>query len=79
MPLSSYTVIPEVAYELSKRKGKIKTVLDIGIGFGMYGMVVRNYLDEGVQPFQVLLHEAQGNSEFMDKKRYSKQYAIITL
>jgi 2-polyprenyl-3-methyl-5-hydroxy-6-metoxy-1,4-benzoquinol methylase len=55
MPISSYTVLPEVAYQLSKRFGQIKTVLDVGIGFGIYGALVRNYLDSGVLPFKTRL------------------------
>jgi 2-polyprenyl-3-methyl-5-hydroxy-6-metoxy-1,4-benzoquinol methylase len=55
MPISSYTVIPEIAYELSLRLGKINTVLDVGIGYGIYSAIVRQYLDSGVQPFRVIL------------------------
>lgn len=55
MPLSSYAVAPEVAYLLSVRKLQIKSVLDVGCGFGFYGMLVRNYLDEGKEPFQIYM------------------------
>lgn len=53
MPISSYTILPTLAHELHCRAPK--TVLDLGIGSGMYGMIVRQYLDMGVQPYKTKL------------------------
>jgi len=41
MPISSYAVIPEVIHHVEKTSHK--RVLDLGIGNGMYGCLVRNY------------------------------------
>lgn len=53
MPISSYTILPTLAHELHCRAPK--TVLDLGIGLGMYGMIVRQYIDMGVQPYKTKL------------------------
>lgn len=42
MPISSFSVIPDVVHELQQAK----RVLDIGIGNGMYGCLIRNYLPD---------------------------------
>jgi len=42
MPISSYVVIPEVTNNLIVKNPK--TVLDVGIGNGLYGCIVKNYL-----------------------------------
>lgn len=41
MPISSYAIIPDVIRELEKKQPE--TVLDLGIGNGMYGALIRNY------------------------------------
>lgn len=42
MPVSSFAVIPYVIDKLTKNNPK--TVLDLGVGNGMYGNLVKNYL-----------------------------------
>ena len=44
MPISSYAVIPDVANKLIIQEPK--TVLDVGIGNGLYGCLVKNYLPD---------------------------------
>lgn len=44
MPVSNYTNIPIIMKKV-KPLGKVRSVLDIGCGFGKYGMLFREYLD----------------------------------
>ena len=53
MPIGSYSPIPHLASHLLKHRPD--SVLDLGIGFGMTGAVVRQWLDDGVQPFTTTL------------------------
>lgn len=64
MPIGSYSVIPHVGYQISLRKNVIKTVLDVGIGFGMNGVIVRQYLDDGVLPFSVWLDGVEAFAKY---------------
>jgi len=53
MPIGSFTVIPHVAKQLAtQRPGR---VLDLGIGSGFYGAVVRQWVDLGVRPWNTFL------------------------
>jgi SAM-dependent methyltransferase len=53
MPIGSFTVVPHVAKLLATaRPGR---VLDLGIGSGFYGAVVRQWADLGVQPWRTKL------------------------
>lgn len=53
MPIGSFTVIPYVAKQLATRRpGR---VLDLGIGSGFYGAVVRQWVDLGVRPWRTFL------------------------
>lgn len=42
MPLSAFSIIPDISFELIIKNPK--TVLDCGIGNGLYGAVIQNYL-----------------------------------
>lgn len=58
MPIGSYSIVSHVARELaSARPGR---VLDLGTGFGLYGAVVREWLDFGVRPFATYLVGVEG-------------------
>ncbi|OYP38810.1 class I SAM-dependent methyltransferase [Rhodopirellula sp. MGV] len=50
MPIGSYMAIPTLATELIHQQPK--TVLDLGMGFGMMGVAVRQWLDLGVHPWK---------------------------
>jgi hypothetical protein len=53
MPIGNFTVIPHIAMQLSaQRPGR---VLDLGIGSGFYGAVVRQWVDLGVRPWNTFL------------------------
>jgi len=54
MPIGSFSVLPDAVLELVNKHPK--SVLDLGIGFGMYGAAVREWIDMGVYPFRTLLH-----------------------
>ena len=53
MPIGSYSSIPYLASHLLKKRPA--TVLDLGMGFGMTGAVVRQWLDGGIEPFKTTL------------------------
>lgn len=53
MPIGSYALVPHVAHALCQRQPQ--RVLDLGIGFGIYGAVVRQWLDQGVRPWRTHL------------------------
>jgi hypothetical protein len=58
MPVSSWAVTPEVAKIILINQPK--TVLDLGIGHGMNGAIVRNWLDNGVKPYKTHLEGVEG-------------------
>jgi predicted TPR repeat methyltransferase len=53
MPIGSFTVIPHVAKHLTTAQPR--RVLDLGIGSGFYGAVVRQWVDLGVRPWRTFL------------------------
>lgn len=53
MPIGSYSLVPHVAHVLFQCQPR--RVLDLGIGFGMYGAVVRQWLDLGMRPWRTCL------------------------
>jgi predicted SAM-dependent methyltransferase len=58
MPIGCYSLVPHVAYHLVTRRAR--RVLDLGIGFGIYGGVVRQWLDLGVRPWSTYLVGVEG-------------------
>lgn len=62
MPIGSYALTYNIAHEIWKRKPA--RVLDLGIGFGMQGALVRQYVDQGVQPFKTVLHGVEGFEQY---------------
>lgn len=57
MPIGSFSLIYHLADQLQKHRPK--HVLDLGVGFGLSGAIVRQYLDHGV-------FELKSNPEFPD-------------
>src|SRR5690606_3575305 len=53
MPIGCSSFVPEIATQLSRQQAR--SVLDLGVGMGMYGAVVRQYLDMGVRPWRTRL------------------------
>jgi predicted TPR repeat methyltransferase len=53
MPIGSYSAIPTVASEMIKRTPS--RVLDLGLGSGMLGATVRQWIDLGVKPWRTFL------------------------
>lgn len=58
MPIGCYSLVPDVAYRLATRRPR--SVLDLGIGFGHYGSVVRQWLDNGILPWDTYLVGVEG-------------------
>ncbi len=53
MPIGSYAHLPWLTQALLE--GRPQTVLDLGMGFGGGGVIVREWLDLGVQPWRTYL------------------------
>jgi hypothetical protein len=53
MPIGSYSLVPYLAHQLVLQQPR--RVLDLGIGLGMYGAVVRQWLDVGPAPWRTTL------------------------
>lgn len=62
MPIGSFTFVPTIAHELETRRQR--AVLDLGIGSGMYGAVVRQWGDWGARPWQTHLVGVEGWSDY---------------
>jgi SAM-dependent methyltransferase len=58
MPIGSHSIVSHVARELEAARPH--RVLDLGIGFGFYGAVVRQWLDRGVRPWMTYLEGIEG-------------------
>lgn len=53
MPIGCVSCVPDVVAEIAACSGG--KILDAGIGFGLYGAAVRQWLDNGVKPFRTYL------------------------
>ena len=53
MPIGSHSIVSHVARALEDNRPR--RILDLGIGFGFYGAVVRQWLDQGVRPWSTYL------------------------
>jgi predicted TPR repeat methyltransferase len=53
MPIGSYALVPHVAHALCQRQPQ--RILDLGIGFGIYGAVVRQWIDRARPPWRTYL------------------------
>ena len=58
MPIGCTSFVPMIAHELMKHRPA--SVLDLGIGMGFYGAVVRQWLDLGVRPWRTCLVGVEG-------------------
>lgn len=58
MPIGSPIAVNLIALHLSNTKPR--TVLDLGVGSGFYGAVVRQWCDLGVQPYKTWLAGIEG-------------------
>lgn len=64
MPIGSYVVIPHISHQICLRKNLLKTFLDVGVGFGMNGVIVRQYIDDGILPFKSVLEGVEAFSGY---------------
>ncbi|WP_164101045.1 methyltransferase domain-containing protein [Candidatus Laterigemmans baculatus] len=62
MPIGSYMAIPTIARELIDRQPA--TILDLGMGFGMLGAAVRQWVDLGTKPWRTFLTGVEVWSEY---------------
>lgn len=62
MPIGASSAVPWIAKHLvSTRPAR---VLDLGVGFGMNGAIVRQWLDGGVRPWKTALFGVEGWSNY---------------
>lgn len=57
MPIGSSSVVPYVVSELIARRPR--TVLDLGCGFGWAAAAIRQWLDQGVQPWRTRIEAVE--------------------
>lgn len=62
MPIGSYSLVPYIAHNLCEHRPK--RILDLGIGFGLYGAVVREWLDLGKQPWSTYVVGVEAWAEY---------------
>lgn len=62
MPIGSYALTYNIAHEIWKKKPA--RVVDLGIGFGMQGALVRQYVDQGIQPWKTFILGIEGFPEY---------------
>lgn len=68
MPIGCCSLIPTIATQFVVfRQG---SVLDLGIGMGFYGAVVRQWLDGGVQPWRTRLVGVEGFAAYAQHPGY---------
>ena len=58
MPIGCLSCVPHVAARLMAQRPR--SVLDLGVGMGFYGAVVRQWLDNGVRPWTTRLVGVEG-------------------
>ncbi|MBK7882495.1 MAG: class I SAM-dependent methyltransferase [Chitinophagaceae bacterium] len=58
MPIGDVFLVAPIVVELDKRKPK--KILDLGCGTGLYGAIIRQWLDHGVKAFKTTLHGVEG-------------------
>lgn len=62
MPIGSIAILPQVIAEAQKRKPK--TILDVGVGYGIYGPAFRQWLDMGVKPYNTIVDGIEGFRQY---------------
>ena len=73
MPIGCCSLVPAIATQFVLRRPR--SVLDLGVGMGFYGAVVRQWLDGGVQPWRTRLVGVEG----FDAYRSPVSYTHLTL
>ena len=58
MPIGSFAILPHIM--LIAQQKQPKTILDVGIGYGIYGPAFRQWLDMGVKPYKIVIDGVEG-------------------
>jgi 2-polyprenyl-3-methyl-5-hydroxy-6-metoxy-1,4-benzoquinol methylase len=58
MPIGSFAILPHIM--LAAQQKQPKTILDVGIGYGIYGPAFRQWLDMGVKPYKTIIDGVEG-------------------
>lgn len=62
MPIGSFAILPHIM--LAAQQQQPKTILDVGIGYGIYGPSFRQWLDMGVKPYKTIIDGVEGFAEY---------------
>ncbi|HNX87697.1 MAG TPA: methyltransferase domain-containing protein [Paludibacteraceae bacterium] len=62
MPIGSVVLLPHVISEAQKIKPSC--ILDVGIGYGIYGPAFRQWLDMGVKPYKTIVDGVEGFRQY---------------
>lgn len=58
MPIGSYAILSCIMQEAQCKQPK--SILDVGIGYGIYGPAFRQWLDMGVKPYKTIIDGVEG-------------------
>lgn len=58
MPIGSFAILPHIM--LVAQQKQPKTILDVGMGYGIYGPAFRQWLDMGVKPYKTYISGIEG-------------------
>jgi len=58
MPIGSFAILPHIMLQAQQKQPK--TILDVGIGYGIYGPAFRQWLDMGVRPYKTIIDGVEG-------------------
>ena len=75
MPIGSFAILPHIMLEAQKHRPK--TILDVGIGYGIYGPAFRQWLDMGVKPYKTFIRGVEGFG--MYRSNCWEEYDDITI
>lgn len=62
MPIGSFAILPYIM--LVAQQKQPKTILDVGIGYGIYGPAFRQWLDMGVRPYKTIIDGIEGFANY---------------
>lgn len=62
MPIGSFAILPHIMHEAQRLQPK--TILDVGIGYGIYGPAFRQWIDMGVKPYKTIIDGIEGFSGY---------------
>jgi SAM-dependent methyltransferase len=62
MPIGSFAILPHIMHVAQLVQPK--TILDVGIGYGIYGPAFRQWIDMGVRPYSTIIDGVEGWADY---------------